>query len=544
MTTSIKNRFGTALNGLYLICVALFALALAYKHVQLAFNEYPVEYNETGILVTTATILEGGNPFSRESQPARISVYPVLFSVIVAPLAEVFGNTLELHRVVGGLFILASCVLVYCLSRRSKVPPAESFAAAVLYYAALLYYSTPVASPNGLGLFLFLLAIAVPWIYQFSARSLLVSIVLGILAFYTKQYFIAALGYIALYLFLAQSKRRALYFGSAAAAIFLVTAVLVAYTYPYYWQNTYFVPLRGSSISTSYEHVIVQSEEFLRIYYPIIIILVAALVYHWRLRSTRRAGLAQHSMDGPSINLFDLNKPLLARKPHYIGVCLACSVAIVALILGPNKGNHLTYFFQLITPFLVIFTLILSSDIQRGRWPFRVLIVWALGTSYSILPTNYSVNDEGWLTVKRKLAGAQDVFSSTLALHDLVERNLPIHNSGATVYFIFGHTDFPLLGKKESGESHAEIWERHVRLVQRKITNQEFDLLVLDNWQRLPQSLTENGVDTNTLLSQYYKKTRPPVKLSLASHPNGGKYTLHFWEPIRPNSNAKEGIGN
>ena len=88
--------FGTIINSLYLIAVGFFALAIAYNHLQIITHEYTLDYNETGMLVTTATIAEGGNPYSLESQPIRISLYPVLYNVLVAPLTRVFGNTLEL----------------------------------------------------------------------------------------------------------------------------------------------------------------------------------------------------------------------------------------------------------------------------------------------------------------------------------------------------------------------------------------------------------------------------------------------------------------
>jgi hypothetical protein len=540
MTTNFNSRFGRALNGLYLIGIAAFAFAFVYKHMQLALNEYPLEYNEPGMLVTTATIADGGNPFSLESQPARMSVYPVLSSVIVAPFAHVFGNTLELHRVLGGLFILASCAIVYCLARRSNVPRIESLAAAVLCHAGLLYYSTPVAGPNGLGLFLFFATIAIPWIDGFSTRSLLVAIVLGILAYYTKQYFVAALGYVALYLFLAESKRRAMYFGVAALGAFLVVMVLVRYAFPYYWENTYFVPLRALSFTTSFAHLMVQAKEYLQIYFPVFIILLIAIVCHWYARRAPETQREQGARRMRALNLSEWDKPLLSYKLDYIGVCLACSLIIVGLILGPNRGNHLTYFFQLITPFLVIYTFSLSIDLNGWRWPIRALILWGLFTSYSMLPANYAVAEEGWLALRKEVAEADDVFASTLALHEVVKRNLAIYNNGATTYFFLGQTDLPLFRKTKPGESPSELWERHVELIQRKLKNQEFDMVLLDTWLLLPESRTVKEIDSKTLLSQYYEISGKPIKIALPTQPDGGNYTVQVWKPKQSAPQAVE----
>ena len=240
MTANLPNRLGRVINILYMICVISFVVAIAHNHVKLISNEFPLDYNEPGMLVTTSTIAHGDNPFSLENQPSRISLYPVLYNILVAPLSRVFGNTLELHRIVAGLFIMACCALCFYLCRREAGARTESFIAAALFYAALLFYSTPVAGPNSLGLFLFLSAITVPWVHGFSTRSLSVTILLGVLAFYTKQYFVACLGYVALYLFLAESKKRAVYFSLAAFTTFIAVLALVCYTSPYYLEDTFF----------------------------------------------------------------------------------------------------------------------------------------------------------------------------------------------------------------------------------------------------------------------------------------------------------------
>ena len=156
MTANYLAKLGIALNSIYLACIILFAVGITYNHIQLISHDYPLDYNEGGMLAITSTIEQGGNPYSLQSQPARISVYPILYNLLVAPLSQAFGATLELHRLVAGLFILASCAILFYVCRKESAARTESFAAATLLYAGLLYYSTPIASPNSLGLFLFL----------------------------------------------------------------------------------------------------------------------------------------------------------------------------------------------------------------------------------------------------------------------------------------------------------------------------------------------------------------------------------------------------
>jgi hypothetical protein len=547
MSTHLQARLDKAFSSLYLMVVVVFAIAIAHNHLQIIAHEYTLDYNETGMLVTTATIAEGGNPYSLESQPIRISLYPVLYNILVAPLTRVFGNTLELHRAVNGLFLLASCAICFYLCRRDSGTRTESFTAAVLVYAGLLFYSTPIASTNGLGLFLFLAAIAVPWVHGFSTRSLLVSIVLGILAFHTKQYFIACLGYVALYLFLAESKKRAIYFSLAALVTFIIVLTIVTYTSPYYLEATIFAVQSSAKMAASDEHLVTQLREFVRIYLPLLVILIVAAMYRVYSKSFVIERSARDSLQSRVVNVFNLDKPLLQHKPNYIWVCCACSVLIIVLALGKNRGNNLTYFFQFISPFLLIGIFALISDIAKWRWPIRILILIALYNSYVMLPSDFSLKEDSWRRVRAEIASANEIYASTLVMQFVLEKGAPVYRSAGTGYFVFAGKP-PFLMDITKKDPIPEIWDRYVNQIQTKIQNREFDVLLIDNWMPLPQSigmlrhnavpspkLTQNpGVDTHTLLKENYERTAA-ITLPLVKRPGGGNYQLQIWKPIQGN---------
>ena len=545
MKTTLQTRFGMTMNSLYLLVVAFFALAVAYNHLQIVSHEYPLDYNETGMLVTTATIAHGDNPYSLESQPIRVSLYPVLYNILVAPLSRVFGNTLELHRAVNGLFILGSCAICFYLCRRDSATRTESLTAAVLVYAGLLFYSTPIASINGLGLFLFLSAIAIPWVYGFSTRSLAVSIVFGLLAFYTKQYFIASLGYVALYLFLAESKKRAIYFGLAALAAFIVVLALVSYSSPYYLEATVYAVQSSAKKAASDDHLISQVREFVQIYLPLLFILSVAVVcrlYSKALVSERRG---QPSPKARLVNVFDLDKPLFSFKTNYIWVCCACSVIIIFFVLGKNRGNHLTYFFQFISPFLLIGIFALISDMPKWCWPFRILILIALYNSYVMLPADFSVKEESWQRVRIEMASANEIYASSLVLQYVLEKDAPIYLSPSTRYYVVANDKPSFLIDMQQKDTVPEIWERYVNLIHGKIQKREFDLLLIDNWMPFPTSIQDSAkktetllesmqrvkVDTERLLKANYMMTAE-ITLPLVKRPGGGNYQLQIWKPI------------
>ncbi|MFT4520391.1 MAG: hypothetical protein ACI9JM_002794 [Halioglobus sp.] len=531
MTPNPPTKLGMAINGLFMICIACFVIAIAHNHFNLISHGFPLDYNEGGMLVTTSAIAQWVNPYSLESQPSLISLYPVFYNILVAPLTHVFGNTFELHRAVSGLFILGCCALCYFLCRRDSAGRTESFLAAAILYAGLLYYSTPVASPNALGLFLFLSAITVPWVNGFSTRSLAVSIALGVLAFYTKQYFVACLGYVALYMFLGESKKRAIYFGFASLAVFIPVLVLVQYTSPYYLEDTFFAVQSSAKFAASEEKVVEQLKELSQIYFPLLVILIVGIAHRWRSISLRKGLLEKNSQKIGYVNLFDFGQPLFLRKPNYIWVCCACSLIIFVLVLGKNRGNHMTYLFQLVSPFLLVAIFSLMSGMPRWRWPFSILIVFAFYNNYAMLPADFHVKEKNWQKIRKEISKADDVYASTLVIKEVIDKGDPIYISGGTRYFSFGNDKPAFFDKTNPENAVPEVWERYVENLHRKIRNQEFDLLLIDNWMPLPNLKKGSGVDTETLLKEHYRKAAN-MKLPLMKRLGGGGFRLQIWRPI------------
>jgi len=201
------------------------------------------------------------------------------------------------------------------------------------------------------------------------------------------------------------------------------------------------------------------------------------------------------------------------------------------LVLGKNHGNHLTYLFQLISPFLLVGVFALISDMPKWHWLFRILIVFALYNSYSILPTDFSVDESGWEIVRQEIADADDIYASTLVLKEIVEKGAPVYQNGHTRYFVFGGNVPSFLVKSDPEKSVPEIWERHVEFIQTKMKHQEFDLLLIDQWMPLPTSMRDSAVDTKTLLKKHYKRTAS-VTLPLAKRLGGGNHVVQIWKPI------------
>ena len=192
----------------------------------------------------------------------------------------------------------------------------------------------------------------------------------------------------------------------------------------------------------------------------------------------------------------------------------------------------MTYAFQLISPFFVTGTLALMSRFKAWRLLFRALLLIAFTTVMSCCrPIFLSMKNLD--NSQRKIANTDDVYASTLVLREVIAKGDPIYLSGATRYISFG-TDKPaFFAKSDPHKTVTAWWERYVENVQEKIKNQEFDLLLIDMWMPLPNSQKDVRVDTQSLISQFYKVS-DDLQLPFMRKRGGGDFDLRIWTPITP----------
>jgi 4-amino-4-deoxy-L-arabinose transferase-like glycosyltransferase len=127
--------------ALYGLAIALLLVLLAHNHFQLVSAPFPLDYYEGTVPLITGVIASGRNRIPCAAAGFAYG-YPPLYHIIVAPLAAIFGNSVRLHRLVSGFFVLLSCLLLWRAARRAA--PARRTArrggpavcrAAVLFHA-------------------------------------------------------------------------------------------------------------------------------------------------------------------------------------------------------------------------------------------------------------------------------------------------------------------------------------------------------------------------------------------------------------------------
>ncbi|MFK7977380.1 MAG: hypothetical protein AB8C02_14690 [Halioglobus sp.] len=531
MSSKNNSPISTTLNALYVLCSLIFVAAVAHHHVQLIQYPLPLSYIEPAISAVTDYIASGKNPYALESQPSRTSVYPVLYNIMAAPLSDAFGNTLTMHRALSAAFLAFCCALFYSITYRFSQSHSDTLAVTAILYCGFMVYSTPIASPNGIGLVLFFAALFLPTLANFSMRSLALSITLGVLAFHSKQYFISALGFMALYLFLARGKRLGFYFGLLSFAAFMVSLAAILPGSPYYLDSLVFAVSAASQLGGNNAFMWQQWAEYLPVIWPVLTIIGAALIRYFT--ANKLASVKKGPQAWPTARFTQWKAPLLSHELNPVWVFLACSVFIFSFSLGRNPGNHLTYLFQIVAPFVLIIAATATAKASWQRWPMRLLLLIAFATHYSVLSHDFSVQEEdNWTEIKDRIGQADSIYATTFALEHLVQQGADIHNNGHTNYFQIAKYKPSFLKRTAAGESVEELWQLWSQDIHSRISAQTFDLVVIDTWTPLPNLHLEDNskANGNELLAKYYKKIKQ-IKIKLANRPGGGSYSVQIWEP-------------
>ena len=499
---------GQRADQLLLAGATVLCAYLAWHHVQLLLAPVPLDVFENAMPFITGLIAGGGNPYSFENQPLYTSVYPPLYNLLTAPLTLLFGNGLLLHRLVTGAFILGSCALCYRAVTRAGAGAAYALSGAALLYAALLYFSTPVASASSTGVFLYLLTLLTPWWAGFTTRSLLLSAVCAVLAFYAKQYFLAAPAFLALYLLFYRSRRDAMVYATAVGCLLVSSIVVVQLTSPYYFDNTVFAVRAATGVFRKPGHLVEQLVDYLAIYAPLLVALLVA----W--------------LRGRKVDW---------RQPGFPWFCLALATLVIVLSLGQSRGNHLSYLFQLMSPLLLVAALPVLAHQERGRWLATVLVLMTAVQAARQLPANLWVDEAPWQRVERAIADAAEVYADPLFLHQLSRQDKTVHQGPLTEWFHFALLKPAALVRDDPRLRVRTMTDTHIARVNDAIEQQRYDLVVLRKGRFGVIGAAREGFpfepgDGQAAFRDNYRLDEE-LTVSLPPRRGGGNQVIQLWRP-------------
>lgn len=470
------------LNNPYISRILLFAGAIgsllwsAYFSAVTVFIPYQIEFREGTALVLTKILMSGGNPFSFENQPLGMTNYGLGYNLVVLPFAMLFGNTLVVHRAITFAFILLVALVVYLSLNKSTREPALSLACSAFVMTGLIANGGIGAFPSAMGTFLFYVVVLVPFARSFDRAGLFTSVLVSLVSFYTKPYFILGFGIVASYLFLFVSKRKFLFYVARFLTLFAISFLIVRYLYPLYFIDT--IVGNISNTYRTFEHLTEQLVLLLLYFYPALIL--ALLIFFSGLFSKKESPSSDRDR-GAFFDIAAWDKPLLTHAADYISYSLFCSFLAFLFILGPHVGTDMYYAYQLVVPlfFYWLFERI-SLDAKFANVMALVIIfnLFLFGHK-TISPKLLRQEDpKKWSRLIDAVASSSNVLNSPVVVANSVELGLTPIDSGQTIYF---YAVQPYQERVWIGPSF-DVFQtdgfQYIQSIEDSIKRREFDLVM------------------------------------------------------------------
>jgi hypothetical protein len=477
-TTPEKLVYGVTLTILFL----LFCKLLAF-HWSLLNNPFPNEYREGSILVTTQALLDGKNPYALAQQPEYTNVYGILYHLVVYPFAKLFGNSFSVHRSVSAAFLIATCGLMVWIMRWMKTPWVVNLGTSLILYGHLLFYITPLARPDTMGVFLMVLAVVLPFRFRYGDRSLILSILLGIAAFLTKPYFILGLAFVLTYVFIFQSKGKGLRYGIYAILGFLCTMAAMNAWGESYINNTFLIHVNVASSSADFLYR--QLGTYLQCNLGLLgLLLGSGGLWLWQGRST----LKDDFKASLKTQLRDWDAPLLPWNMGLFPWCSLLAFAIFYLSMGRHTGNWMVYLHQLLSPFLLLSLATVKIDANSGT---RRLILQGLASglialnvasvsSSAFLPGLPQDYVASWQTLSTIVSQHQRIFNSPAIASLLLQQGKAVPDSGQSQYFINGmERQAKLSSLFPPNKAIVDRNNAYLNQIEQAVTQRQYDLVII-----------------------------------------------------------------
>jgi len=443
----------------------VFALAafawLLVLHGAMVTTEAPMEMRDGAMLATTAALLQGRNPYAIPGFIESGNVYGIGYPLVVVPFAWVLGPGFATHRLVAAFGILGAALIVFSWLRRAHVLRIDALLATGLVYAGFIYYTGAAARPDGVGVFLMLAAIEAMRRDDLGTRGYVGGLALSLLGFVCKIYFVWPAFAAAAYVFLCRDWRRGLVYGLAAIVATAATIVTLSALLPGYAALVLLANIRASDYQLSY--LLRQIGDWALFELPL---LAAGLVLLAR-------ALARGSRpNGRDIGLF-------------AAMTVLSAIALV-FCLGGDTGAHLSYFFELLSPFATVAIMVSAARQPIALRVFRFALPVAVLLNahwFPLDPRRFAAAEATFAQLRTLIDGSRQVLASTEFAGVLALQDRPLTATGHARYFVYGFAGEPpfLLKPLLPPASTLEAeWERHRGTIRRGIEQRRYDLALTD----------------------------------------------------------------
>lgn len=448
------------LTGVYV----LWLIYMIANNIWLITSPYPIEYREGHSMSSTYLLLKGIMPFTVETYPEYYNSYGILFNLLALPFAAIWQDSLIPYRLLNELCVLLAIGIALFYKKR---PTYSSMLFAALCNFYLFYHinSNVSVRPDGLGVLLFISSIIIPLRNEFSNRSLTISGVLGVLAFFTKPYYLLG-WYLISAILLFRDWKRFLYANIAFHLSFLAICMLVNWIFPLYFYETIF----------AYSNSVGDMHYSLR-----------QMIYSLKRLSPLAVlffvGFFSHVTDKNHIGW------------QYLMLLLLVSVLLL-YPLGTNDGAYLTYHAQLLAPIMLAFCAEIYDEPKLNSLFVHILVLLCCVYSFVKVPLMHRTSNNGWEKIEKYISESSNINNNPCVAPLIIFQDKSVTDDGVSG-FVYEYMPKPLTTALFGKDSILlQRKNQYVESINRNFVDKKYDCVFvgrrLEEDATVPKSITDN----------------------------------------------------
>jgi len=419
------ERTGQVVNGAAVLVSLGWFVALFLVYAKIMTQPGPQEVNEPAIWHTTWLLEHGRNPYSSAELPGSTLCFSPFYNYVVLAFQPLLGIDYVAHRMVNLIFLAGALGLMVRAALRAGAGWGIALLMAVFFFWMSLYNIQVTARPDTLGLFLFLLAILVPWERNYSRGSMAFGLICAVLAFHCKFYFAVGGCATLLAAFFLKSKLGAIRWGVGFFAALGATFLAMCIAFPYLYIVTVVVQRGATELNSSDEISEMHTAMLADRAWPFLVMMFFGLgAWMWRRRSLRRSA-ASGTTAGVSLTELD-------RRILMLGVALWIFTALVYFYMGRNAGAYFTYHLHLLFPLLFVLGAYAANK-PWARVGFGVMLIGFVGWRLDVPPVPDSVVP--YRKMEAMISSAKGEVLVIASSTDILERtNRRVLHNGNTMF--------------------------------------------------------------------------------------------------------------
>lgn len=342
-------------NIISIIIIAAMCIAVSFEVYMIITYIHPEEFREMNGVAVAKYFAEGKNPYSKAlldcELPILTNVYGFLAPLLWAPFVKLFDvlggvPALPVCQILSVLLQISGTVFFYKAARNKVQSKALSSLATFFFFSCYWrYLAWGGAFPDQLGMLFLAILLFISTRDDLNHMWNPISyVILIILMFYTKQYFILVIPAVFFYLFENAGFKKALTFAVEGLAVGIASIILVDLVFPLYFPESFPIT-QGSTIPLSFSWPLSQllylsTKRYL---YFVLMSLVAIAVVIYQI-------VKKQDIDSIDKSL-GLNGAILTLP--------------FVIFIARNDGTYYTYFLQLWIPFVILLGMDMTSRILR-----------------------------------------------------------------------------------------------------------------------------------------------------------------------------------